>query len=61
MNEIVSILMNRDGMTKEEALDVISDVKREMEDAIQCGDYLLAEEIFESDLCLEPDYIPLFF
>lgn len=57
MNRIVKILMDRDDMTEEEARDLMNDVRSEMDNAIECGDYSLAEEIFESDLGLEPDYI----
>ena len=57
MNRVVKILMNRDGYTKEAAYDLVNEVRAEMQDAIACGDYDLAEEIIESDLGLEPDYI----
>lgn len=56
-NEIIRILMERDGMDFEEAKEVFMDVKSEMEDAIADGDYELAEEIFEGDLGLELDYV----
>ena len=55
MNEIVNILMQRDGMTKEEALDLVREVKDMME---ECNyDPEECEEIFSSELGLEPDYI----
>ena len=57
MNRVVEILMKRDGYSKEDAYDLVNDVRAEMQDAIACGDYDLAEEIIESDLGLEPDYI----
>lgn len=57
MNRVVKILMERDGLSKEDAYDLVKDVRAEMKDAIACGDYDLAEEIIESDLGLEPDYI----
>lgn len=57
MNKVVKILMERDGLSREDAYDLIKDVRAEMQDAIACGDYDLAEEIMESDLGLEPDYI----
>lgn len=55
--EVINILMKRDGMTEQEAKEVADDVREEMLDAIDAGDYSLAEEIFEDDLGLEPDYI----
>ena len=57
MNRVVKILMKRDGLSKEEAYDLVNEVRVEMQEAIACGDYDLAEEIIESDLGLEPDYI----
>jgi hypothetical protein len=57
MNRVVKILMERDELSKEDAYDLVKDVRSEMQDAIACGDYDLAEEIIESDLGLEPDYI----
>ena len=55
MNTIVNILMKRDGMTRDEALDLLKEVKEMMEeceyDPEEC------ESIFESELGLEPDYI----
>ena len=57
MNRVVKILMKRDGLSKEDAYDLVNEVRAKMQDAIACGDYDLAEEIIESDLGLEPDYI----
>lgn len=52
MDRVVKILMKRDGMTRDEALELIEDAKEE----------LLADpdngcEILEDMLGLEPDYI----
>ena len=57
MNRVIEILMKRDGLSKEDAYDLVNEVRAEMQDAIACGDYDLADEIIESDLGLEPDYI----
>ena len=56
-NEVLRILMTRDGMSESEAREVIADVREAMDEAIAEGDYFEAEEIFESELGLEPDYI----
>lgn len=56
MNRIVRILMERDGMTEEDAREMYSDCKEEIENAISMGDLDLAEDIMMYDLCLEPDY-----
>ena len=58
MEEIIKILMERDGNTREEALSIIEDVKEMME---ECDyDPEECENIFETELGLEPDYIPVF-
>lgn len=55
MNEIIRILMERDGNTKEETLAIIREVKDMME---ECNyDPEECEEIFMSELGLEPDYM----
>lgn len=51
------VLMQRDGMTEEEALDLMSDVRSEIYDAISDGDFDLAEDLMYGDLGLEMDYI----
>lgn len=57
MNRVVQILMNRDGMTETEAREAVQDCVDMMEEAIQEGNYLEAEDIFMYELGLEPDYI----
>jgi len=48
-NRVVKILMERDGLTADEALDLISDCMEEME----CGNDYALEDV----LGLEPDYL----
>ena len=57
MNRVVKILMRRDGITEEEAREIIAEVKEMMESSIGDGCYSEAEEIFQDELGLEPDYI----
>lgn len=57
MNRVVQILMNRDGMTETEAREAVQDCVDMMEEAIEAGHYLEAEDIFMDELGLEPDYI----
>lgn len=57
MEKIIRILMRRDEMTREEATELVKDTMREVKDAIEAGDYSLAEDIFMGDLGLEPDYL----
>ena len=59
MEKVVRILMRRDDMTREEATELVKDTMREVRDAIEAGDFSLAEDIFEGDLGLEPDYLML--
>ena len=58
MEEIIKILMKRDGNTREEALSIIEDVKDMMEEVSY--DPEECENIFETELGLEPDYITAF-
>lgn len=51
------ILMNRDGLTEAEAIDVMNATREEVYNAIYDGDFDLAEDIFTGDLGLEMDYI----
>ena len=59
--EIIEILMRRDDLTREEAERVFDDVAEQMQDAVDTGDYSLAEEILMYELGLEMDYIYAFF
>lgn len=55
MNEVVKILMQRDGMSENEAWDTFMDVRDELLDNV---DSLNAcEEILRIELGLEPDYL----
>ena len=55
MDKIEKILMSRDGMTKEEAVELIRDVRQMFEeceyDPVEC------EEIFYEEIGLEPEYM----
>lgn len=57
MEEIINILMKRDGISFEEARRQCEDTVDEIHMAIASGDYMLAEELMMSDLGLEPDYL----
>ena len=57
MRSIKEILMDRDGMTAEEAEDLIAEIKEEIQIAAENGDYGLVEDIMYGDLGLELDYI----
>ena len=57
MNRVVRILMERDGMTEEEAKDALNDARTEIYSAVEDGCYEEAEDIMYSFLGLEMDYI----
>ena len=57
MNEIIEILMRRDGVSYEEAKEMYLNCKAELEDAIMGTSILDPEEVLMSELGLEIDYI----
>ena len=57
MRSIKEILIDRDGMTSEEADELIEAVREDINFAASNGDYELAEDIMLGDLGLEMDYI----
>ncbi len=57
MKEIVAILMRRDGLSKEEAIAAVKDTMTSVRECIEEGDFEAAEDIFTSELGLEPDYL----
>lgn len=56
-NRVVQILMDRDDLTEQEAIETIAECKEMMEEEIADGNYEEAEAIFQSELGLELDYI----
>ena len=52
-NKVVEILMNRDGMTREEAEEKVQEVREMIAEASVCE----AEDILIDELGLEMDYI----
>lgn len=57
MNEVVKILMRRDGISELEAENLVEETREEMMNAIEDGYYFEAEAILRDYLGLEPDYI----
>lgn len=56
--KIVEILMNRDGMTLEDASDLVNDVRHDIHEVLECGGgYEEVEDIMYSELGLEMDYV----
>jgi len=57
MKEIVMILMRRDGISKEDAIALVKETMKSIRECIEEGDFEAAEDIFTSELRLEPDYL----
>ncbi|NJO48338.1 MAG: hypothetical protein HC840_01320 [Leptolyngbyaceae cyanobacterium RM2_2_4] len=57
MRSIKEILMERDGMSAEEADALIADVTEQVLSLIECGNFEEAENEFISSFGLEPDYM----
>ena len=56
-NEVVQILMDRDGLTEEEAIQAVEDCRSELWDSFYGTNILTPDEIIEEELGLEADYI----
>ena len=57
MSRIVDVLMKRDGITKEEAVRQVQNVREMVYEAVEAGHFDEAEDIVMSELGLEMDYI----
>lgn len=53
MNPVVKILMERDGITEQEAIDLVKETKEELMNS----QYYDGADIIMENLGLEPDYI----
>lgn len=54
---IVNVLMKRDGLTKEAAVEQVKECQAELMERIQSGDSWSAMDICEEFFGLEPDYL----
>ena len=57
MNRVVEILMKRDGISREEAEQLVDLTREELTNAAADGDFEDPTEIIANNLGLEPDYI----
>ena len=57
MKDIIEILMNRDGISYEDAKQAYLDCESEIEDVLDGTSCLTVEEVLMSELGLEEDYI----
>ena len=60
IEELAVMLAERDGLTFEEEMRIIRDVAADMEYAFYNGNLDMVEQILQTDLGLEPDYLDLF-
>ena len=61
IDELVSLIMRRDGISRNEAANIIEDCQREIDDVLVHGGSLYTiEEVLKDYLGLEPDYFDLF-
>lgn len=55
-NEVVEILIRRDGMSRADAEKYFTETMKEVWDLIESGDTFEAEDAFTNGFGLEPDY-----
>lgn len=55
-NSIVKVFMERDGMTKAEAIQTLKEMREEFNEWLEVGDYMEAEYVLE-EYGFEPDYL----
>ena len=56
-NNLVELLMRRDHLTREEAIEMLFTGKEDLERAVSDGNYSDVDDIIMDDLGLEPDYL----
>lgn len=56
IKQLAAIIAARDGISEDEAIELVLDTQAEIYDAIDGLDYIAAEDIFMSNLGLELDY-----
>lgn len=61
-NEIVEILIKRDGITMEEAVRIVKDTQQAIDELLdaEVASLCMAEDIIADFLGLEPDYLDAF-
>jgi polyhydroxyalkanoate synthesis regulator phasin len=57
MESIIDILIKRDNMTRESAMELINEAKEQLQEYLEEGDFEYAEDICREYFSLEPDYI----
>ena len=57
MKSIKQVLMERDGLSENEAQDLINEAKETLQEYIADGDIFAGQDICQEFLGLEPDYL----
>ena len=57
VQKVVMIIMRRDGEDSDYAVPLVRDTILEVEEALEAGESWRAEEIWQENLGLEPDYL----
>lgn len=59
VEDIISLISRRDNISYLEAMNIVNECMEEMEDAVLNGNWQEAEDILNSCLSLEPDYLDI--
>jgi hypothetical protein len=57
MQSLKDVLMKRDGLTENEAMEEIEGAREELAYLLECGDMIGADTFMEDYFGLEPDYL----
>ena len=57
MRSIKEVLMTRDGLSEEEAIEQVEDAKKLLDSYLKDGNFSSADEICQTEFGLEPDYL----
>ena len=56
-NNLIELLMRRDNISRNEAIEILFTCKEDLERAVDDGNYNEVDYIIMNDLGLEPDYL----
>ena len=59
VNDIINLIARRDHISTLEAMDIVNECMKEMEEAVAQGYWQEAEDILMAYLDLEPDYLDI--
>lgn len=56
-NNLIELLMRRDNISRNEAIEMLFTCKEDLERAVDDGNYNEVDDIIMDDIGLEPDYL----